>query len=231
MDLDVVIAKAKDGDADCQLALGMAYAFGDNGLQQNDALAVNWLAEAAKGGSCDAMFALCDTFLFGLGVSMDLLAAAEWYSCATERANVEDPSLIRSSDVNTPYVATSAALLEIIGATAITRLEADRCLWRYFGTHRCLDSANPRVVHAANLEVRCLLGGRQAIRIFELRGWLDYLMEEVPAGSDGKEIIREALKPRPFQPFTYGELQTKPDTPTRLLPKIRHPDPSVGTDE
>jgi len=66
---------AQQGDVEAMKRLGQHYASG-LGVQQDDALAVEWLRKAADAGSEDALFSLSVMYLGGWGVTQDAARAA-----------------------------------------------------------------------------------------------------------------------------------------------------------
>ena len=81
LDLDDITQKAAAGDADAQLAAGMAYRDGIIGYTgpTDDAEAVKWLKMAAELGERRAQFFLGEMFKFGDGVAQDPEAAFSWF--------------------------------------------------------------------------------------------------------------------------------------------------------
>lgn len=79
-------AKAKSGDAEAQLSLGMAYEKG-NGVPQNDAAAADWYRKAAEQGNAAAQNNLGVMHRMGSGVSKDMAEAIKWYRKAARQKN------------------------------------------------------------------------------------------------------------------------------------------------
>ena len=70
-------ACAKEGDKDCQLALGISYYTGQ-GINKDLTQAAVWLEKAAAQGSADAQTMIGECYLHGNGVKQDLRKAYEW---------------------------------------------------------------------------------------------------------------------------------------------------------
>jgi uncharacterized protein len=79
-------AKANDGDAAAQMALGAAYQTG-NGVSKNATLALQWYRKAADQGSGDAEVALGTMYRLGEGIGQDKEEAARWYAKAAKQGN------------------------------------------------------------------------------------------------------------------------------------------------
>jgi len=77
-------ARAKQGDAEAQLQMGMRYAEGD-GVIQNDKEAARWFELAAKQGLAEAQYQYGLVLLQGRGVVQDYKAAFSWIEKPAQR--------------------------------------------------------------------------------------------------------------------------------------------------
>ncbi len=83
---------AQLGDVEAMKRLGQHYASG-LGVQQDDALAVEWLRKAADAGSEDAVFSLSAMYLGGWGVTQDAFKASAMLESLTGAADI-DPEML-----------------------------------------------------------------------------------------------------------------------------------------
>ena len=74
---DALYQRAKRGDAQAELEMGMRYAQGD-GFIKNPKEAAQWFAKAARQGSGEAQYQLGLALLDGQGVVQDFRAAFSW---------------------------------------------------------------------------------------------------------------------------------------------------------
>jgi TPR repeat protein len=74
---DALYQRAKRGDAQAELEMGLRYAQGD-GLIKNPKEAAQWFAKAARQGSGEAQYQLGLALLDGQGVVQDFRAAFAW---------------------------------------------------------------------------------------------------------------------------------------------------------
>jgi TPR repeat protein len=81
---DAVYQRAKAGDAQAELEMGLRYAEGD-GFIKNPKEAAIWLTRAAKHGSVEAQYRLGLALLEGRGVVQDFQAAFAWIDKAANR--------------------------------------------------------------------------------------------------------------------------------------------------
>jgi len=81
-------AKAEQGDAIAEYALGKAYESG-NGVPQNDESAVHWYRKAADQGDAAAQNDLGIMYRLGQGVSRDKEEAVRWYRKAAKQGNAQ----------------------------------------------------------------------------------------------------------------------------------------------
>ena len=84
--LDALTAQATGGDTKAALALGTKYADG-NGVDEDDAEAARWLAQAAVAGEAVAQYRFGTLYEKGLGVDRDPLQAMSWYGEAARHGN------------------------------------------------------------------------------------------------------------------------------------------------
>lgn len=78
--------RARQGDADAQLKLGLMYALG-KGMRQDYAQALHWLELAAKQGHASAQFNLGVMYAKGEGVRQDLSKAKDLFGRACDDGN------------------------------------------------------------------------------------------------------------------------------------------------
>ncbi len=78
--------QAKQGDADAQFNLGVAY-FDGEGVEQDQREAVSWFRKAAEQGDADAQFRLGVAYAIGKGVIEDYVEAYIWHSIAKVNGN------------------------------------------------------------------------------------------------------------------------------------------------
>ena len=79
---------AEAGDPQGMYKLGVCYDFGEGGLTEDDAKAVELYQKAAEGGTATAMFNLGFFYEYGKGgLTKDMVKAAEWYRKAAEAGN------------------------------------------------------------------------------------------------------------------------------------------------
>ena len=82
--LDDFRARAEQGDADAQAALGLMYAYGA-GVPEDHSEAVHWFRLAAEQGVATAQFNLGVSYSTGRGVPEDDREAMRWYRLAAEQ--------------------------------------------------------------------------------------------------------------------------------------------------
>lgn len=79
---------AEAGDPQGMYKLGVCYNFGEGGLTEDDAKAVELYQKVAEGGTATAMFNLGFFYEYGKGgLTKDMVKAAEWYRKAAEAGN------------------------------------------------------------------------------------------------------------------------------------------------
>ena len=80
---------AEKGDAESQYYLGMLYYIGDEseGIQEDEAQAVEWYRKAAEQGHAEAQYGLADCYYLGKGIAEDNVKAVEWYRKAAEQGH------------------------------------------------------------------------------------------------------------------------------------------------
>lgn len=81
---DALYARAKAGDAQAELEIGMRYSQGD-GFIKNPKEAAGWLSKAARHDSVEAQYQLGQALLEGRGVVQDFHAAFAWTEKAAQR--------------------------------------------------------------------------------------------------------------------------------------------------
>jgi hypothetical protein len=89
--LDALIAKAEQGDAQAQFSLGMMYRKGV-GVSKNCANAFKWLKKAAEQGHSNAQILLGTMYDSGEGVEQNEQEALKWYkkTCRTGTCHFAD---------------------------------------------------------------------------------------------------------------------------------------------
>ena len=86
--MDFLREKAKQGVADAQFCLGVAYQYG-HGVKQDEEEAVRWYAKAAEQGLLNAIQHMAYAYRTGHGVSRDDKEAMKWYRLAAEQGDAE----------------------------------------------------------------------------------------------------------------------------------------------
>ena len=87
-DFKALEKKAADGDAEAQIALGLAYDVG-RGVEQDRRKAVEWFQKAAAQGSAEAQFNLGTMYARGTGVEKNETKAFAWFEKAAEQGSVD----------------------------------------------------------------------------------------------------------------------------------------------
>jgi TPR repeat protein len=85
-DIAKLRAAAESGDPAAQTALGLACQNG-RGVEQNDALAVDWYRKAAAAGNSEAQNDLGVMYMNGWGVEKNKVEAVRWYRLAVKQKN------------------------------------------------------------------------------------------------------------------------------------------------
>ncbi len=88
---DKVKFLAESGYVEAQVGLGNMY-FSGNGVQQDDAAALNWFRKAADQGDAAAQYNLGRMYSGGRGVPQDDVAAVAWYRKAADQGNLSAQS-------------------------------------------------------------------------------------------------------------------------------------------
>jgi TPR repeat protein len=88
---------AKQGDAEAQLNLGLAYYFG-NGVKGNNKEAAKWWRRAAEQGEVLAQWLLGAAYHKGEGVRKDDKEAARWWRKAADQGHAEAQRLLNEHD-------------------------------------------------------------------------------------------------------------------------------------
>ncbi|MFM8316090.1 MAG: tetratricopeptide repeat protein [Deltaproteobacteria bacterium] len=83
---DSLKAKADQGDAFSQYALGLQY-LTTPGVEETDQLAASWIRHSAEQGFLEAQVALADLYRKGQGLPQDLFQAYVWSSIAALRGD------------------------------------------------------------------------------------------------------------------------------------------------
>ena len=81
-----IMKRAKSGDANAQLLLGVSYAEG-HGVPKDDAEAVKWFRKAADQGFAEAQHILGMMYAKGRGVPEDDAEAVKWYRKAADQGH------------------------------------------------------------------------------------------------------------------------------------------------
>jgi len=82
-----IISKAKQGEADAQYHLGSMYNSGE-GIPHDDEQAVQWYRKAAEQGHVGAQYNLALMYKHGQGVLLDFKRASQWFTKAAEQGHV-----------------------------------------------------------------------------------------------------------------------------------------------
>lgn len=77
---------AKNGDAESQFRLGIAYENGF-GVPRNEAVAVEWYLKSAEQGNVEAQSTMGLNYQFGMGVKKDVNQARQWYQKAAAQGD------------------------------------------------------------------------------------------------------------------------------------------------
>ncbi|MBM4152381.1 MAG: sel1 repeat family protein [Kiritimatiellaceae bacterium] len=110
--------KAKQGDAQAQYELGMAYAT-SNGVPQDYKLAIKWMRSSAEQGNPKAQNALGNVYFKGQTVPQDYQEAAKWYRLAAEQGYAS-----AQFNLGSCYASGSGCVLDVIQAYAWYNLAA-----------------------------------------------------------------------------------------------------------
>jgi TPR repeat protein len=86
--MENLIKLAKQGDANAQNDLGMAYWAGA-GVDKDPALAINWLLRAAEQGLTKAQYKIGMVYKSEEGGGRDLIQAGAWFSVAAKNGHKE----------------------------------------------------------------------------------------------------------------------------------------------
>jgi len=84
-DLKTLEKKAADGDAEAQIALGLAYDQGRGGVTPDRRKAAEWFGKAAAQGSAEAQFNLGTMYDYGTGVPKNAKKALELFEKAASQ--------------------------------------------------------------------------------------------------------------------------------------------------
>lgn len=82
--LDCIRLKAKQGEAEAQLQLGLLYWKGKE-VPRDSTMAVKWVTESANQGNAVAQFELGHAYDKGWGVPQDFKLAATWFRRAAKK--------------------------------------------------------------------------------------------------------------------------------------------------
>ena len=99
-DLSEVTLAAQDGNAEAQCYLGLVYAFGEQGVQRDDAQAAHWFKLSAEQGHPTAQYNLAIFYLKGWGVETDTVQARHWYDLAYAQDNTLPPLIVERPATN-----------------------------------------------------------------------------------------------------------------------------------
>jgi TPR repeat protein len=91
--------KARAGDADAQVTLGLMYAIGV-GIPKDAVMAIEWFQKAAAQGNVDAQFHLGMMYVNDTEVPKDVVKAAEWFQKAAAQGLVNAQSQLGVMYVN-----------------------------------------------------------------------------------------------------------------------------------
>lgn len=85
---ETYLARAEQGDAEAQFAVGNAFFHGGHAIQKDLNQVFNWWLMAAENGHVAAQVSVADSFMYGRFAEPDVEEALFWY---TEAANADDP--------------------------------------------------------------------------------------------------------------------------------------------
>ena len=97
---DELINKANNGDAEAMFDVGNLYALGQNGVPQDNDIAMMWFIKAANKGNTKAMCRIGDLYASGFGGSFDYSKAMKWYNKALENGNFDGMERIKQMALN-----------------------------------------------------------------------------------------------------------------------------------
>ena len=87
--LTETVKAAEAGEAKAQFKLGDMYYYGNNGVSQDNSMAMAWYRRAADQGYADAQFSIGKMYAIGFGVSKNMPEALKWYEKAGEQGHLE----------------------------------------------------------------------------------------------------------------------------------------------
>ena len=87
-ELDLLMRRAQNGDADAQYDLGERY-YDGNGVSENPEKAVYWYKKAADQGHLEAQYSLGWCYKNGEGVATNFTLGAEWLKKAAQRGHAK----------------------------------------------------------------------------------------------------------------------------------------------
>ena len=87
-DVDSLTAQATAGAPNAQFELAGLYARGEEGVEQDLALAANWFRSSASQGHAEAQLTIGVYYLLGQGVAQDHEEAVRWFRLAGDQDNV-----------------------------------------------------------------------------------------------------------------------------------------------
>ena len=88
MELEELLGKANQGDAEAQNNLGLMYDLGQ-GVEQDYKKAIEWYEKAAEQGYAKAQYNLGIIYHKGQGVEKDYVQAVMWYEKAAEQGDAD----------------------------------------------------------------------------------------------------------------------------------------------
>jgi uncharacterized protein len=90
---------AEQGNSLAQAKLGALYLLGQNGHEQDDKKAAEWMLKAAKQGFLEAQVIMAAMYDRGLGLEMDVNKATEWYEKAAAQGHKPSLAILGRNDI------------------------------------------------------------------------------------------------------------------------------------
>lgn len=98
-DTVLMAQQAEQGDALAEAKLGSLYLLGQNGYEQDDKKAAEWMLKAAKQGFLEAMVIVAAMYDRGLGMEMDVHKATAWYEKAAAQGHKPSLAILGRNEI------------------------------------------------------------------------------------------------------------------------------------
>lgn len=109
MDLESLLKRAEQGDAQAQTDLGFRYRTGQ-GVPQDYVEMVRWYRLAAEQGHADALYGLGRSYDNGDGVPQDYVEAHKWFNLSAARGGAFAPSMRDTLPMSAAQIAEAQRL-------------------------------------------------------------------------------------------------------------------------